>query len=57
MVPEVLTLVSKSDWSFEGRLLTWIDNGNSWTESDKHKPDWADLVTRYPEHAKLVAAA
>ena len=34
-----------------------IDHGNSWTESDKYRPDWADIMNRYPELAKLVAAA
>ena len=49
--PEALKLVSKDDLSIEGRLLIWIDNGNSWTDSNQYKPDWADLMSRYPELA------
>ena len=50
-------MVGEEDWSIDGRLLMWVDNGNSWAESDKRKPEWADLMTRYVDLAGLVTAS
>ena len=55
--PEVVKLVSKEDWSADGRLCMWVDSGASRATSDEHKPGWADVMTRYVELAKLVAAS
>ena len=30
--PGVVKLVSQEGWSVDGRFLSWVDNGNSWTE-------------------------
>ena len=43
--------------SGDGRLLIWVDNGKSWTESDSYKPDWASLMVRCVDLAKLVTAS
>ena len=38
-------------------MLTWVDNRNSWIESSEHKPDWADLMERCVDVAKILTAS